>query len=67
MLDKVYSEEYSAFTMAEDTNFEASVSTRCTEDLKRELERLADEESRTVANYVRLVLERHVEEVKKSR
>ncbi len=50
--------------MAEDNGFDASVSTRCTEELKQSLEQLADAEKRTLANYVRLVLEKHVEDSK---
>lgn len=53
--------------MAEDNNLEASVSTRCSEELKQQLEQLADADKRPLSNYVRLVLEQHVEEAAKQK
>jgi predicted DNA-binding protein len=55
------------FAMAEDTSFDSSVSTRCSEEFKQELERLAAAEKRPLSNYVRLILEKHVEELSKSK
>lgn len=48
--------------MADKDNFTAPISTRCTEDLRDKLEELANSDSRPLASYVRLVLEKHVEE-----
>lgn len=48
--------------MAEKEQFTAPISTRCTEDLRDELERLAAADSRPLASYVRLVLEKHVKD-----
>jgi predicted DNA-binding protein len=49
--------------MADRDNYKAPVSTRCTEELRGKLEQLASADSRPLAQYVRLVLEKHVEEV----
>lgn len=53
--------------MAEDTNFDTSVTTRCSEEFKEELERLAAADKRPLSNYVRLILEKHVEELSKKK
>jgi len=45
----------------EEENFTASISTRCTVGLRQSLERLAAREKRPLANYIRIVLEKHVE------
>jgi len=45
------------------TNKSASVKVRITPGLKGRLERLALEDSRTVSDYVRLLLEHHVKSV----
>jgi predicted DNA-binding protein len=49
--------------MADREKIKAPISTRCTEELREQLEQLASADSRPLAQYVRLVLEKHVEEV----
>jgi predicted DNA-binding protein len=53
--------------MAEKEQFTSPISTRCTEDLRDKLEQLAADDSRPLASYVRLVLEKHVEEANATR
>ena len=52
--------------MDEKSNYTAPVSTRTTEETREKLEKLASDDSRPLAQYVRLVLERHVEEAAKN-
>lgn len=42
-------------------NYTAPISIRCTEGTREKLEKLAANDNRPLAQYVRLVLERHVE------
>lgn len=49
--------------MADKDNFTAPISTRCTKELRDKLEKLATADNRPLAQYVRLVIEKHVEEV----
>jgi predicted DNA-binding protein len=46
--------------MDKQQNFAVMVQTRCTLDLRDALEKLATDDHRTLANYIRLVLENHV-------
>jgi predicted DNA-binding protein len=48
--------------MEEPQNFTAFVQTRCTADLRESLEQLAAKDRRSLANYIRVVLEAHVRE-----
>jgi predicted DNA-binding protein len=48
--------------MDEQPNFNSSISTRCTNELRETYERLAAKDQRPLANYVRLVLEKHARE-----
>jgi predicted DNA-binding protein len=48
--------------MTDRDNYTARLTTPCTESLREKLEELATADSRPLASYVRLVLEKHVED-----
>ena len=47
--------------MQEENTFKTTINARCSEELRTALERLATKEKRSLANYVRIVLEKHAQ------
>jgi predicted DNA-binding protein len=48
--------------MEDQQNFNSSISTRCSDQLRESLEKLATADKRPLANYIRIVLEDHIRE-----